>query len=215
MRTSLGNTPVRVCVGLLVATLHLVVLILILTTPRSRPETATESRALTWVNVEMSQRTFPAVPPKEATPEPQMRTPRLSGSPEANVPSTNENAATIDPSTIRDWRRSMEAAATAAVGQALKDESYHPLGPVERAGAGSASAPAFFEPPRRKAGDIDHDAVQGRTLIWHSEHCFTELRFATIKDPNALIGAPNPPKCMLPIGKREARGDLFESMEKP
>jgi hypothetical protein len=109
----------------------------------------------------------------------------------------------------------MEGAATAAVGKAIRDERYHPLGPVERPSAGSSSAPALFEAPRRKAGDIEHDAVQGRTLVWHSEHCFTELRFATIKDPNEPIGAPNPPICMQPIGEREARGDLFESMDKP
>lgn len=212
MRRSAESAATRVCVGLLVFALHLVVLMSILTTTPSRWETAIDSRALTLINIEASK---PEIPRKEVTPEPKMRRPPLSGSSTANIPSTEEGTAIADPAAIPDWRGSMEAAATAAIGKAMRDESYRALGPVEREQAGSAAAPTVFETPRRKAGDIDHDATQGRTLIWHDENCFTELRFPTIKDPNALIGAPNPPKCMRPIGEREARGDLFESIEKP
>jgi hypothetical protein len=209
------NASVRLCVGLLVAALHLVVLMLGLTATWDRPEPATDSRALTLIDIEASHRTLPAVPPKEPTSHPTMREPRLGDVPRMNVLSTDEKPVTTDSAPIRDWHGSMAAAATAAVGEASRNENYRSLGPIERERAGSASAPSVFETPPRKAGDIDHDATQGRTLIWHDERCFTELRFPTIKDPNALVGAPNPPKCMRPIGEREARGDLFESIEKP
>ncbi|HEY0685011.1 MAG TPA: hypothetical protein VGD45_21915 [Steroidobacter sp.] len=213
MGTSAGNAAARVCVGLLVAALHLVVLKIALNARWNRPNTAADSRALTLVNVDESKRDLRAVAPKQTVPEP-TRTPPLSVAPIAPVPATSEDVATTERAAIQDWRGSMEAAATAAVGKAIRDGSYRALGPVERERSGSASAPSIFEAPRRKAGDIDNDAVQGRTLIWHNEHCYTELRFPTIKDPNALVGAPNPPKCMQQFGEREARGDLFESIGK-
>lgn len=213
MGASGGNTTARVCVGLLVAALHLVVLKIALNARWNRPKTDADSRALTLVNIEESRRELRALPPKEAAPDPTMRMPPLSVAPVVSIPSTTEDAATADRA-IQDWRGSMDAAATAAVGKAIRDGSYQSLGPVERERSGSASAPSIFETPHRKAGDIDHDAVQGRTLIWHNEHCFTELRFPTIKDPNALVGAPNPPKCVRQFGEREARGDLFESIER-
>ena len=114
-----------------------------------------------------------------------------------------------------DWRASMEAAAGSAATEITRQESYRPLGPIERGKPGSSSSESesVFEQPHRKAGDIDHDSVQGRTLIWHDENCYTELKFPTIKDPNAIVGAPNPPKCMVPIGKRRARGDLFDHLQ--
>lgn len=208
------NTSVRLCVGVLVAALHLGVLMLALTTTWNRQEPATDLRALTLVDIEASDQTLPAVAPKEPTAEPTMREPRLGDVPRANIPSTDEKPVT-DSAPIRDWHGSMAAAATAAVGEAIRNENYQSLGPIERERAGSASALSVFETPRHKAGDIDYDATQGRTLIWHGENCFTELRFPTIKDPNALVGAPNQPKCMVPMGEREARGDLFESIEKP
>lgn len=208
---SVGSTAARMSVGLLVIVLHLVVLMLILTTTRNRWQAGTDSRALTLIDIEPSK---PEIPRKEVTPEPKMVTPPLGGSSTAHIPSTEESRAITAPAANPDWREAMGAAATAAVGRAIRDESYQALGPVEREKAGSGAAPSVFETPRRKAGDIDHDATQGRTLIWHDENCFTELRFPTIKDPNALVGAPNPPKCMRSIGEREARGDLFESIEK-
>ncbi|MBM0105444.1 hypothetical protein JM946_11830 [Steroidobacter sp. S1-65] len=165
------------------------------------------------VEVDETDRTEPAISTLQTMPEPTMRMPRLIEAPPAPALPPTESVAPTAP--IRDWRGSLDAAATAVVAKAIKDGSYHPLGPVERERAGSTMAPSVFETPRRKAGDIDHDPVSGRTLIWHNENCFTELRFPTIKDPNALVGAPNPPKCMRSIGERKARGDLFESMGKP
>ena len=210
MGISAGNT-VRVWLALLVAALHLAVLMFLLTSPRIRLPAAADSRALTLVHVEPFERESPAVPLKQAAVEPEMRTRGPTGPSTLNIPPSESTA----PVLIPDWRGSLETAATAAVGRAITAESYQSLGPVERDRPGASPAPSIFEAPRRKAGDIDQDAVQGRTLIWHNEHCFTELRFPTIKDPNALVGAPNPPKCMRPIGEREARGDLFESIERP
>lgn len=210
MRSSVENTSVRLCMGLLVGAVHLVVFMWVLTATLNPRETAGELHALTLINVEEPDR-----PLLRNAPEPTLREPQIGDVSRANVPSVDEKALVTDPASIRDWRGSMEAAATAAVGQAIRNESYQSLGPIERERAGSVSAPSVFETPGRKAGDIDYDATQGRTLIWHDENCFTELRFPTIKDPNALVGAPNPPKCMRSIGERAARGDLFESIEKP
>lgn len=202
----------RMCIGLLVGSLHLIAIIAILAVS-SQPASLdqSDSRSLVLVNIEADARILPAAVPKEAAPAPRERT--LIDPSKVDVPSTSESAAAAESSSIQDWRGSLEQAATAAAGKAIREESYRSLGPIERQREKSSFAPSIFETPRRIAGDIDHDAVQGRTLIWHSEHCYTELRFPTIKDQNALIGAPNPPKCMQPIGEREARGDLFESLD--
>jgi hypothetical protein len=200
---------------LLVTALHFVVLLLILTSARNRPEMSADSHALTLVEIETSKPTVPAVPPLDPAREPNMRMPRLIDLPTPNIPSNSDRALTTDVAPSKDWRGSMEAAAMAAVDAAIRNKGYEPLGPIEREPAGSTSAPSVFETPRHKAGDIDHDATQGRTVIWHDEHCYTELRFPTIKDQNALVGAPNPPKCVVPFGKREARGDLFDAIKKP
>lgn len=215
MGMTVGNTAARVCVGALVVTLHLIVLLFALNARFTHLESGAESRALTLVEVEAPERTEPATATLQTMPEPTMRMPRLIEAPPAPAFPPIESVAPTAPAIIRDWRGSLDAAATAAVARAIKDGGYHPLGPVEREQAGSTTAPSIFEMPRRKAGDIDHDPVSGRTLIWHNENCFTELRFPTIKDPNALVGAPNPPKCMRSIGERKARGDLFESIDEP
>lgn len=208
-----GNTAARAGVGALVVTLHLAVISFLLDVRLIRLETQAESPALTLVDIEVPEQTSPALAPRQTMREPTIRMPRLIES-SLPRPSISESAAPTELELIPDWRGSLDAAATAAVAKAIKEGSYQPLGPLERDSAGSTAAPSIFETPRRKAGDIDHDPVSGRTLIWHNENCFTELRFATIKDPNALVGAPNPPKCMFPIGKRKPRGDLFESIGK-
>ena len=76
-----------------------------------------------------------------------------------------------------------EPQASAAVGKAIRAQNHSALGPVEPDAAEAPAEPSIFESPRHEAGDIDHDATQGRTLIWHNEDCFTELRFPPSRTP--------------------------------
>ena len=166
----------------------------------------TNERALTWVDIQPPARQ----PPAESFREPPTpaRTPARSIERAAAPASAPISAPPVD------WHASMEAAAGAAADEIIRQGQYRALGPVERAAAEASRGTSIFETPRRQAGDIDHDPMQGRTLVWHSEHCYTELKFPTLKDPNVLVGAPNPPKCMEPLGKRTPRGDLFDDMNR-
>lgn len=174
-----------------------------------------EPPALTWVNLDARVRILPAAVPATATSEPKIRPRRFPDPSVTDAPSVDEVPATAASASTPDWRAAIEGAATEAVARIVRDGHYRPLGRVEPAQADSSPASSVFYTPTRQAGDIDHDAVQGSTLVWHNEHCYTEIRFPTIKDPNALVGAPNPPKCMRPIGERTPRGDLFETIKPP
>jgi hypothetical protein len=107
----------------------------------------------------------------------------------------------------------MEAATGSAVAEIIHREGTRPLGPTRRGASESSASASIFEQPKHKAGDIEHDSVQGRTYVWHNKDCYTELKFPTIKDPNAIIGAANPPKCGYRLGTPRPRDDLFEDIE--
>lgn len=181
------------------------VAVLTFTWQRLAPERK-EQRALTWIDIQArpdepradSERSAPARE-HDLTVHP---------APRAAV----EPAPPTIPAPPIDWRATMEAAASSAAEEIIRQESYRALGPTERGESESSAPGSIFERPRRQAGDIDEEP--GRALIWHNERCYTELKFPTIKDPNAIVGASNPPKCMYPIGSRRPRSDLFEDLKR-
>lgn len=113
-----------------------------------------------------------------------------------------------------DWRANIDAAARAAAEKAIREEGYRALGSTEHRGDETSPSESPFQQPRHKGGEIEHDPAAGRTLVWHNSRCYTELKFPVIKDPNAIVGAPNPPKCGGSIGKPAAQGDLFDHMKR-
>lgn len=188
----------------MVVLLHVVALIVIW--QRRAPERETQ-RYLTWVNIEPQAEVRPPEPDLDIPAREQNFVVRPPRAPALEPPSQAISAPSVD------WPASMEASANAAAAEIIRGEAYRPLGPIKRGQSGSSPSESIFEQPKHKAGDIDHDPVQGRTLVWHNERCYTELKFPTIKDPNALVGAPNPPKCMSLIGKRKPRDDLFDDIK--
>ena len=107
-----------------------------------------------------------------------------------------------------------EKIAARAIGKLMREEGYRHLDGRKPVTVNEPIPPSIFDKPRRAPGDIDHDSVQGSTYIWHSENCYTLLEFPTLKDPNQIIGAPNPPMCQFGFGEREPRDDLFEHLKK-
>jgi hypothetical protein len=186
----------------IVVLLH--VAVLTVSWQRPAPERK-EQRALTWVDIEALPEVKPAESERSAPARERDRTVRPSRR------RAVEPASPTIPAPSIDWRATMEAAANSAAEKIIREEGYRALGPTER-GASESSVPgSIFERPRRQAGDIDQEP--GRALIWHNERCYTELKFPTIKDPNAIVGAPNPPKCMYPIGSRRPRSNLFDDLK--
>lgn len=202
------NPLSRIGILAVVVILHVIVI----TFRWSRPPLFTkESSALTLIDVE---RQLVTPPTRWKPPEPialpardQVFTP--PSLPDLTI-APESTAISVPPI---HWRESMDAAARAVTEKELREQGYRALGPRERRSDKTSSPGSVFEQPRRKAGDIDADP-SGNALIWNNESCYTELKFPTIKDQNGIVGAPNPPKCMAPAGKRPARGDLFEEIER-
>jgi hypothetical protein len=130
------------------------------------------------------------------------------------APDEQPPAQTTHEAPVHRWDAAPDEVAAAAVGKIIEREGHRPLGPVARRDANPAEPFSIFETPHHELGDIDHYEVGGSTYIWHNENCYTELEFPTIKDSNGLVGAPNPPKCMIGIGETEPRGDLFDPIKR-
>jgi hypothetical protein len=166
-----------------------------------------DQRSLTWVHIEPRA----DAPPTKST--------RNTPAPEQDFAVRPPLGPAVEPASPAisappiDWRANMEAAASSAADEIIRQQGYRPLGPIAHGESGPSPSESIFERPHHEAGDIDHDPVQGRTVVWHSEHCYTELKFPTIKDPNALVGVPNSPKCMFAIGRRRPRADLFDAIK--
>jgi hypothetical protein len=174
---------------------------------RAAPERK-DQHVLTWVNVEPESE-IPATK-SEPNPRPRQQNFRVRSSPPVPTIEPAPSAISVPPI---DWQASMEAATGSAVAEIIRREGTRPLGPTERGASGSSDRRSIFEQPKHKAGDIEYDSVQGRTYVWHNKDCYTELRFPTIKDPNAIIGAPNAPKCRHRLGTLSPRDDLFDEMK--
>jgi hypothetical protein len=117
-----------------------------------------------------------------------------------------------------DWPASAAVAAQDAVAKKLREEGYRNFGP-RKIPSVEPDVPSMFVDPKHKAGDIDDDQLNGVTRIYHSEHCFTQLDFPTLKNlpqsgDGPLSSKANLPRCMYSIGKPEPRGDLFEHLKK-
>jgi hypothetical protein len=117
-----------------------------------------------------------------------------------------------------DWPTSAALAAQDAVAKKLREEGYRNFGPRKLPSV-EPDVPSMFVDPKHKAGDIDDDQLNGVTRIYHSEHCFTQLDFPTLKNlpqsgDGLLSSKANLPRCIYSIGKPEPSGDLFEHLKK-
>lgn len=109
-----------------------------------------------------------------------------------------------------DWTSSASAAAQAAVEDAIRRESHKPLGPRDKpATPNQQDAPSLFEKPKNRLGMVDHDEP-GVATVWLSDNCYIKLdKFITPRAGDS----PRIPRCFVPFGRKEARGDLFERMD--
>jgi len=141
-----------------------------------------------------SQRTKP-IPARQTSP------PAVPQGPQSAAPSI-------------DWNASAAAAVSGAIAKHVQEESYRNFGAPKRAPV-EPREPSIFVAPKHNAGDIDNDQRNGVTRVYHSEHCFTQLDFPTLKDPSdELKPKINLPRCMYDFGKAEADEDLFKHLKK-
>lgn len=196
----------RAGVVLIVIVAHLILLRLL--SHRQRREHASDT---SMQLVLIPERVSPQAPPPSSKPLPSQPGNRTRANP--NAPSTSIQGPQPSTPSI-DWHASATAAASNAVAKQLQEKSYRNFGAPKRDRV-ETSAPSIFEEPKHKAGDIENDQRNGVTRVYHSEHCFTQLDYPTLKDPGEELKPKiNLPRCMYDVGKGEADGDLFKHLKK-
>lgn len=93
-------------------------------------------------------------------------------------------------------------------------ERYRNLGPRKPPPEPEPEPPSIFEPERDVTGEIAED-VMGNPVVRLNKHCYQEL--GDKRNPTERRGDLSPPpltKCLFRIGKRKARGDLFDHLKK-
>jgi hypothetical protein len=198
----------RIGAVLIVVLVH-IVLLLILAYRQRRESVDESSMQLVLVPIE--------APPREEVPALKAA---IERSAKENHVGTNERA--LEPSKSVpsapsiDWHASAATAADDAIAKHLREERYRNFGPRKPTPV-EPEPPSIFKTPKHQAGDIERDELGGVARVYHSEHCFTELAFPTLREPGGSSDAAsriNFPRCMYPVGKAEASGDLFDHLKK-
>ncbi|MFC4311350.1 hypothetical protein ACFPN2_19785 [Steroidobacter flavus] len=145
-------------------------------------------------------------PPKIAPPQGIV----MSPPPPALAPLDATNAATPAGSAMAppDWKQSgADAAADAA------RDNYRTLGPPPKEPQVKLPPSPFAGPPRHKFAETDEDSLRN-PILWLSEHCYMRPRDLQAQ-PGDPFGEVPMTFCSFSLGKKQARGDLFEHLRKP
>jgi hypothetical protein len=134
---------------------------------------------------------------------------RSSPAPPRVAPPVSSTAITGESPRVPDWHASAILAASAAVDRAIEEKGRRSFGPREQPAA-PPKTPSIFETPKHKLGDVSEDAM-GYTSVWLSDSCYTALEepMSHVGRVAMILGAT---MCVYPIGKKPARGDLFDGM---
>ncbi len=107
-----------------------------------------------------------------------------------------------------DWDANAELAARSAIDAVVREEGYRSFGfPRQRELPGEEELPSIFEEPRHEFGEAGVDAF-GKPVVWLGGGCYQELDKSDdpLRDRRTM--------CVLGVGKREPRGDLFDHIKK-
>lgn len=201
------DTSVRLVAFIAAAALH--VPLFIAWDIRNKPISNADTIRVRWIAeqepLELQGSAAPALA-SSATPQAALRTEAAPSRP--RVPPEGISRPPVD------WEISGAIAAEAAIDAIVRDEAYRPLGPREKKHQiVEPEAPrSIFEEPKRRYGDIAPNALD-KTSVWHNEHCYTQLEEPVSARPSS-VNPLNPVVCVIPIGKKEPRGDLFEHLKK-
>jgi hypothetical protein len=199
---------VRLGTILIVLVVHLVLFIVFATKQRRERQ---DEKSLTLVRVPVQTVPRIAAPISELKIAPERpRIGRLAPPPPSPL---GQSDLSSSPNSI-DWQATASSAAQDAVAEKLREEGYRSFGP-RKVEPDEPIAPSIFKDPKHKEGDIESDARDGVTRVYHSEHCFTQLDFPTLRDPEEELKPKiNLPRCMRPMGTPEADGELFKHLKK-
>jgi hypothetical protein len=196
---------VRPAALVIVVALHASVLLL----SESRTRSGEVSRVSVWLDlgvrreldVDVAGPSQPRTAPSSVQPLTEL-TPHASG----DTPAVGPPAP--------DWSISGAIAAQALVEDLERARSYRPLGPSPKPAERPGKPPSIYTTPKHQLGDAELDPLN-QDIVWHSDRCYTELGKPVTPRVDARQGFPNLRKCrLIGIGKKEARGDLFEHLKR-
>lgn len=166
---------------------------------------------LTWVRLEPSRRPPAPPPPSPPAPRTAAREP-AAAAPQAVTRATPAERSDTAPRQI-DWAAAAAREASRAA-RAGDDSGYRSFGPRKPGASPEAAPPTIFEAPKHQLGDEGVDPF-GDPIVWLTEHCYKELpRLITTARDLPVQRPLSAFKCVWPAGRREPRGDLFESLKR-
>ena len=87
-----------------------------------------------------------------------------------------------------------------------------PEGPPERPKA--VYPPSIWPKPLPRVGKtVTTD--RGETIVWVSDHCYVSISSRSLTQKEIHEARKGVPTCVIPIGKREPRDDLFDAIKRP
>lgn len=183
--------------------LHLVLAAWLLSLRMNVPPPALDSAELEWI---------PPSPPLPPAPLPELAS--FPGEalepPTILLPVPEENP---PPDAQVDWYGDAHATAD-ALGRSPELRRFGP-GPGRERKLKSApeGPPPLFEQPLPRVGTTVTTA-QGETILWVSDYCYISLSSTSLTMQAIHEGRRGVRTCIIPVGKREPRGDLFDHLKK-
>jgi hypothetical protein len=104
------------------------------------------------------------------------------------------------------------------VAKGYADEpSYQPFGVMPRGPAERPKEqypPSIWPKPLPRVGKTVVTS-EGETIIWVSDNCWVSISSRSLTQKEIHDGRRGVRMCNLPVGKKEARGDLFDPIKRP
>ena len=162
------------------------------------PPLATE--AMIWLPESRSLPPPPRVVPSLVSAEPVRAAPLPPPEPEAMPPESR----------ARDWYGDARAVA----GELGRRPEHHAFGagPAEsRQEPKPKDEPTVFEKPLPRVGTTV-TTPEGETILWVSDYCYISLSSTSLTMQEFHQARQGVRRCIIPIGERKARDDLFEHL---
>jgi len=115
------------------------------------------------------------------------------------------------PDAPSDWYGDARAVA-GAIGGSPGRRSFGPgRGPEHKLKSAPDGPPPLFEQPLPRVGTTV-TTPEGETILWISDHCYISLSSTSLTMGDIHAARRGVRTCVIPVGKREARGDLFDHL---
>jgi len=118
------------------------------------------------------------------------------------------------PAAESDWYGDARAVAQALRGSPERRSFAPPEKPDRKLKSAPDGPPPLFEQPLPRVGTTVTTA-QGETILWVSDYCYISLSSTSLTMQAIHEARRGVRTCIIPVGKRKARDDLFDHLKKP